>query len=203
MPLLPAQVCQAVSDSYNVEPTVQVADDIRAVITQVAGETIVAIPGTTDIAGWVDDFSTLPVYHSGLGWCHDGFSRCGLLLWMALKPRLKDSLSTTFAGHSLGGALAQVCAVANAYDNGFADTLTTFGSPRVAARWNMTFGPLLKKSLNPTLYVNAGDPVPDVPGKLLFGHKAKHVVLGKPLGGIDPMANHAISLYLKNSTAVS
>lgn len=199
MPLLPSQICQAVSDSYNVEPTVQVADDIRAVITMVTpGEIVVAIPGTTDIAGWVEDFSTWPAYHPTLGWCHDGFARCGLLLWMALKPLLKNGVSTTIAGHSLGGALAQVCAVGNAYDNDAPVTLTTFGSPRIAAQWNMTFGPLLKKSLNPTLYVNDGDPVPSVPGKIMFGHKTKHATLGKSVGGIDPMANHAISLYLKN-----
>lgn len=203
MPLRPDQICQAVSDSYNVKPTVQVADDIRAVVTPIgSGETLVVIPGTTDLAGWLDDFSTLPAYHPGLGWCHEGFSRCGLMLWMALKPLLKNR-ETTIAGHSLGGALAQVCAVANAGDGFQPVTLTTFGSPRVAARWNMTFGPLLKKSLNPTLYVNAGDPVPDVPGRLLFGHKTKHVTIGKPIGGVDPMANHAIALYLKNLSAIS
>ena len=175
---------------------IQVDGHICAVISPHGDETLVAIPGTEYLDQWLIDFDTWPWPAPTLGWCHQGFGRYGRLFWTALREKLPQAGRIVFAGHSLGGAVAEVCAVLSAAEKRTPARVVTFGAPRVAAHWNLTYGPLLRSNLSVDRFVNYGDPVPNAPGVVLFGHKSKATLLGDPAKAVPPMtANHAWLLY--------
>jgi pimeloyl-ACP methyl ester carboxylesterase len=193
-----SEICDAVGAAYDApssKQAIQIKDGIFATIAQYGDETLVCIPGTQNLAEWLVDFSAWPRMFPLIGLCHEGFGMRGLEMAQALKTKLPSTGRLVIGGHSLGGALAQVCAVAL----GTKARIMGFGSPRVAARWNMTFGPALKTNLSVDLFANYGDPVPDLPGKLLFGHKVKETFLGAaPLDCFPSTFYHKWKLYSVN-----
>jgi hypothetical protein len=194
-------ICDRVAAAYAVPPTVQVDDDIRASIAAFGDETWVFIPGTTDFAGWRDDFSAVPWPFPAVGWCHEGFAAKGLELWRGIAPRLPATGRLGIGGHSLGGGLAQICAAMNAYEGRSPCRLVTFGSPRVAALWNVALGRLIGAALEAVGFEHRGDPVPDVPTLPPFKHVIRRRTIGKPLGFPLSTADHALALYARDLRA--
>ena len=202
--LTASQIANALGEAYSATPAqraVQIDDQLYVTIKTYGDDTLALIPGTQDFEQWLVDFSWLPKPFPTLGWCHEGFGKFGLMLWPALKDKLPPTKNLIIGCHSLGAALGQCCAVQIAARGGTC-RVVAMGSPRIAARWNGAFGPLLRAN-SVELYVNRGDPVPDVPGKILFGHKAPHFDLGAPVGGLPiSTADHAITLYQRNLAAL-
>jgi hypothetical protein len=193
--------------AYAGPPDVDAGADARAVFHEFPDELVVVVPGTVSALGWVRDFEWLPYPDPILGRCHGGFLRNGLALWARVKPRVLLALaagkSVTYAGHSLGGAEAQICAALHVAFGWKPPRLVTFGSPRIALWIDRQFRTLLK-SVNARLYKRAGDPVPHVPPIWWFGHVRTNIILGSVLPGSNPSwpfdpvndQNHGIVHYL-------
>ena len=194
-----AQICDFVAASYGERPTWLAADDIRAVGTRVGDEYVVAIPGTTDLAGWLDDLSIWPRAFPTIGLYHEGFGRCGLALAALVLPNLPAGGRVVFAGHSLGAQLAQVLAAVYASVKGKAAPMrvVTVGCPRGAFMGNLTAGGLVRSGIEAVSFRNFGDPVCEVPPRLIWKHNVSLTTLGdRFVENVPTTADHSVALYL-------
>ena len=201
-----AQLAALVRDAYTSPPSVVGTDDVRAVYHWFDDELVVAITGTMTLPGWIRDFEFWPHRDAILGRCHSGFLHNGQMLWALIKPTVliaqTKGLKVTFAGHSLGGAEAQICAAMTVAMGWGVARVVTFGSPRVALWINRDFRRLLS-GVPMRLYKRAGDPVPHVPFIWWFGHVRVNKIIGAMLPGsvsewpLDPVndSNHGIVNY--------
>lgn len=205
-----ADVAAEVSAAYSRAPRVAAAtqivragDNVRAVVRRCGGEVLVAIPGTTDAAGWARDLSAWPAWLPGLGFLHAGFGEGGVALWRALRQALPTSgVRIVFAGHSLGGALAQIAAAQCAAEGRLTFRCVTFGSPRVALAGNWRFSGLIARAIDLVLFSRNGDPIPELPFAPLYLHAGKLKAIGQAVAGAAPMTNHAIDRYLADVKAL-
>ena len=121
-------------------------------------------------------------------------------LWRKIRTELPANQRVVYAGHSLGGALAQVLAAYHAAEGRPPCCVVTFGAPRVAFALNPSFGPLVRRALQAVEYQRAGDPVPEVPTAGLFFYPTRRRPIGKALP--DPIANHSIDRYAADLAAL-
>jgi len=113
-----------------------------------------------------------------VGRVHSGFHSEVNELWPMLEQRLKENQRTLwFAGHSLGGAMAAVCAVrckVSAIPSNPAAILT-YGAPRVG---NRPYASVLK--IKHYRWVNNNDIVPRVPPRWLgYRHMGQEIYLNR------------------------
>ncbi|MGD0639856.1 MAG: hypothetical protein ABSC22_03825 [Roseiarcus sp.] len=162
------------------------------------GELVVAAPGTdpTNALDLIRDARALPSWIPGLGMMHSGFGKGGAALWAKIDRLMRREGLITYVGHSLGGALAEVLAAHHAIHRPRQPfRVIVFGCPRLA--WlNPYFRRLLRSGLEHIEYRNAGDPVTFVPIRAMgYLHGAD----GRTLGAArpDPLANHAVELYVE------
>jgi len=134
-------------------------------------ECVIAFRGTTDIADWLTNLDVKMTEHTESGGkIHHGFARALTGVWTDIHAEImrRDPDAIHLIGHSLGGALATVCAARLAAINQPDIALTTFGCPRVGnrrfVRWLL---PRIDLSIR---YVNRADVVPRVPA---FGFRFK------------------------------
>lgn len=204
-----AQLAQLVLAGYEDTASVSGAFDVRAVFRNFDDELVVAITGTLTPFGWFNDFHFWPHNDVILGRCHSGFLRNGKALWALVKAEVmaadKAGRRVTYAGHSLGGAEAQVCAAMHVAFGLAMPRVVTFGAPRIALWINREFRRLLHDA-DATLYKRAGDPVPHVPFIWWFGHIRVNTIIGAVLPGsralwpLDPVndRNHGIAHYVSD-----
>jgi triacylglycerol lipase len=111
-----------------------------------------------------------------VGWVHRGFKNEVDDLWPRLEQALVNNTRTLwFAGHSLGGAMAAICAgrcrLSHIKSNPRA--LFTFGSPRIGSRRYVNY-----VQMEAYRWVNNNDIVARVPpGWLGFCHKGHEIYL--------------------------
>jgi hypothetical protein len=191
------QLVQLVANSYNLTPDVQVADNVRCSYTNRDDEFVISIPGTTDIAGWIRDFSAWPKWINGLGIIHEGFGSGGQKLWNRVRYDLPHPKMISVVGHSLGGALAQVLCVYMAKNTNLVFRCVTVGSPRVAFKTNWSFHHNINKYKNVKLFGNVGDPITRVPTLPPYSFSTKLIEIGSDPDPIS-MNNHNINLYISN-----
>ena len=202
-----AEIARTVASAYSVAPTVYALDNVQGVYRAVRAGTaidefVVAVPGTTDVQGWLRDFRWWPAMFHPLGWCHRGFGLGGKALWADVRRAVIDiKCPTTYCGHSLGGALAATLAAYHSADPQVTAPcrLVTFGAPRVPLSINLAFSALLRHAAELVAYERDGDPIPHVPPRPLFRRGMRGTEIGSAVFG-DPMANHAIDLYVADLT---
>ncbi|HVT29987.1 MAG TPA: lipase family protein [Lacipirellulaceae bacterium] len=111
-----------------------------------------------------------------VGWVHRGFKHEVDDLWPRLEQALVNNTRTLwFSGHSLGGAMAAICAgrCRLSYIRSNPRALFTFGSPRVGSRRYVNY-----VQIETYRWVNNNDIVPRVPPAWLgFRHKGQEVYL--------------------------
>jgi triacylglycerol lipase len=111
-----------------------------------------------------------------VGWVHRGFKREVDELWPRLEQALVNNTRTLwFSGHSLGGAMAAICAgrCRLSYIRSNPRALYTFGSPRVGNRRYVNY-----VQFEAYRWVNNNDIVPHVPPAWLgYRHKGQEVYL--------------------------
>jgi triacylglycerol lipase len=111
-----------------------------------------------------------------VGWVHRGFKREVDDLWPRLEQALVNNTRTLwFAGHSLGGAMAAICAgrcrLSHIKSNPHA--LFTYGSPRIGNKRYVNY-----VQLEAYRWVNNNDIIPRVPPPWLgYRHKGQEVYL--------------------------
>lgn len=191
-----------VSASYSEKPALQFADDIRLMLDKRDDELLVIVPGTTDLAGWLDDFSAWPSLFPELGFYHFGFGHDGIQLYDLLYAHLPITGMVTYVGHSLGGALAQVLAIMHGRGTLCPFRLVTFGCPRGAAIWNLQAKSYLKSAKDLKRFNRVGDPVPSLPEMPSYKHIIPATSIGKPLLSGGAFTNHNIDLYAADLKAV-
>ncbi|MCC7476671.1 MAG: lipase family protein [Pirellulales bacterium] len=196
-------------------------DGAQAYIFANANDAVVTCRGTQP-GDWNDvraDLDLKRAMAETAGWVHRGFKREVDDLW----PRLEQALATNrrtlwFAGHSLGGAMAAICAgrCKLSYIRSNPRALFTFGSPRIGSRRYVNF-----VQFEAYRWVNNNDIVPRVPPAWLgYRHKGQEVYLnaygkirrltpwqrmkdrwrgfvrGLREGSFDHFADHAIGQYV-------
>jgi triacylglycerol lipase len=155
------------------------------------------------------------------GWVHRGFKSHVDDLWPRLEQALVNNTRTLwFSGHSLGGAMAAICAgrCRLSYIRSNPRALFTYGSPRIGSRRYVNY-----VQLDAYRWVNNNDIVPRVPpGWLGYRHKGQEVYLnaygkirrltgwqrvkdrwrgfvrGLREGSFDHFADHSISQYIQH-----
>jgi triacylglycerol lipase len=158
------------------------------------------------------------------GWVHRGFKREVDDLWPRLEQALVNNTRTLwFTGHSLGGAMAAICAgrCRLSYIRSNPRALFTYGSPRIGSRRYVNY-----VQLEAYRWVNNNDIVPRVPPNWLgFRHKGQEVYLnaygkirrltgwqrvkdrwrgfvrGLREGRFDHFADHSIGQYIQHIRA--
>lgn len=122
---------------------------------------LVIFRGTDDLRDVLNDITFIPI-NTIVGKVHKGFHDAFLLIYHQLSQKLAHTNKRLFlTGHSLGGALATICA---AYFRNKNPLLITFGSPKVGTRkfWQYV------KNINHIRWVNTYDIVCKIP--LFFCH---------------------------------
>jgi hypothetical protein len=155
------------------------------------GITVVAFPGTHDIADVLRDLRAWPVRDPRLGYCHAGIRDGALALahQIALDTAGRRLVLT---GHSLGGGYALVVGALFAADHMAPAAIVTFGAPRPGFA-------TLARLLRPVprrLYRNGNDPVPCVPWLMgLYRTPGATSFIGRPRP--DPIQCHFIERYIE------
>ncbi|WP_127584443.1 lipase family protein [Paenibacillus koleovorans] len=137
-------------------------------VLESASEIIVAFRGTSSQSDWMSNAMARQVkykYAKDAGWTHHGFTeiyssaRKNVLAALA---KLSDSKRLFITGHSLGGALATLCALDVASNTKFRTPVVyTYGSPRVG---NQTFADAFNKRVSVGHRIaNQYDVVPHLP----------------------------------------
>lgn len=130
--------------------------------------------------------------HSGF---HGSFGRLSTALLPIIERLGAGGRPVVITGHSLGGALATLCALAVRCRLGLRVSLITFGSPRVG---NRVFRSLFSEHIVAAWRcVNAGDPVTSVPAACMgFVHVGTPVLLNDTNGDLVPRPNDFELWYL-------
>lgn len=197
-----ADLAEMTAASYGEAPTLSLAADVRCVVRRVGDETAVICPGTVSIEGWLRDFSAWPAWLPRLGPMHEGFGSGGWALWREVWPLL-GGRRVTYAGHSLGGAVALVLAALHARHRrarrAWPCRVVVFGAPRVPFMLNPIFHFI---GADATAYERWGDPVPGVPFRPWYRRGVRSTTIGTRIVSIDALRNHAIALYAADLRAL-
>ena len=148
-------------EAYNVVPDIgQVDTASRAIVRQTPCGLVVAFRGSDNRACWEADFDAFPMDVDGIGRLHRGIWQA----WEAMSEAVLAAINgkpVTLVGHSLGGALALMCAIQMTVSGNPPAAVWGFEPPRISP--GPEFGPLLAH-VPITLYRNGLDIVPTLPG---------------------------------------
>lgn len=197
------------SSSFNPNLALRCAESIRAVAnktleanvvnkatdTQVrveqahTGEFVIIFPGSASWRDWLTNLKFAKTkWRDGVK-VHEGFLEAFRSVAGEILTRVSGAQSVIITGHSLGGALATLCADAAADMGVDVDAVYTFGSPRVG---NGEFARQYNEELADVTFriVNARDPVSHAPpffmayqhvDTLAYLHKDGSLRLDQPL----------------------
>lgn len=201
-------------------------DGSQAYIFENAHDCVVACRGT-EPNEWNDikaDANAIHAIAETIGRVHSGFKREVDDLWPALEQTLVENEKPTwFTGHSLGGAMATICAgrCRLSHIRSIPRELYTFGSPRVGTSRYVNHSPVQH-----TRWINNNDIVARVPPTWLgYRHCGEEIYLnaygkvrkltgwqrtkdrwrgffsGLKQGRIDHFSDHSIHHYVKHIRA--
>ena len=165
-------------------------------------EAVISIRGTKNLADWKTDLhgttSEAPEFYTGMK-AHTGFLTRYLSFAGGVREvvdglrRAGAARKVLVTGHSLGGALAELCALDLRAEDHKDVTLYTFGAPRV---WADAATAKKFRAICPESYrvVNPHDMVPRSPPG--FAHHEGEWSIPEPFGKDGAIEAHAIASYL-------
>ncbi|GFZ96910.1 lipase [Paenibacillus marchantiophytorum] len=182
-------------------------------IAESDGQIVIVFRGTHSTSDWISDSIARQIvfpYAKEGGLSHKGFTdiyESARKQILAALRKLSADKTLYITGHSLGGALAALCAADLATNTKFkSPSVYTFASPRVG---NPTFAELFNRRTGPHYRIyNTNDIVPDLPPVIYkslrtdkiyhYLHVKKAVELTFQAGSVA--ANHAIGNYFAELT---
>lgn len=157
-----ARLIQELYDGTTKPNVTHQGTDTQALVYPGAAFTYVIFPGTASCQDWITDVRIGKVPWIK-GRVHAGFREATRSVLPAILKQLYVGKPLVIAGHSLGGALAMLCASAiREMGHNPIQSVYTFGQPRVG---NWSFAAHYDANLHDETFrvVNAGDLVPKVP----------------------------------------
>lgn len=180
-------------------------------IAQSPGRIVIAFRGTEDLDDVMKDLELVQVpypFVKGAGQTHKGFTdlygRAVRNTVLETTRGLSAAKTLTVTGHSLGGAIATLCALDLAANSKFRrPRIVTFGSPRVG---DPAFVNAFRRYVRDSVRIyNANDWIPHFPPRSVLGFHYRHV--GRPVelrfNRGSPLANHRIASYFGALCAAS
>lgn len=177
--------------AYDAPPDIGQLDSAsRAIVRQTEGGLVVSFRGSDNDACWAADFDAFPMDVDGIGKLHRGIWRA----WEAISRSVLaaiDGKPVTLVGHSLGGALALMCAIEMTASGNAPGAVWGFEPPRISP--GPEFGPLLEH-VPITLYRNGNDIVPMVPPD--WFHPVPLTAIGTPSVPFDNPYDHKMEFVI-------
>lgn len=196
-------------------------DGSQAYLFENQHDCVVAFRGT-EPNEWNDlkaDIDAISVAAETIGRVHRGFKKEVDDLWPVIEQRLiRNQKTLWFCGHSLGGAMAAICAgrCYLSHIKSMPQALYTFGSPRVGNnryvnhvkleffRWvnnndivtHVLPAWLRYRHTGQEVYINAYGRVREMTGWQRSKDRWRGFVMGIKQGKIDNFADHSIDLYI-------
>jgi predicted lipase len=184
----PHEYALLAQEAYIAKPDIGDADSAsRAIVRQTSAGLCIAFPGTDNLDCWSADFDIELVSVPGAGDVHRGF----LDAWRAISVPVLAAVNgqpVTLVGHSLGAAIAIMCAMDMTVSGNPPASVFAFEPPRVSP--DLTIRALLSK-VPVHLYKNGLDIVPDVPPG--WNHAGLLTHIGKPVLPFPNVRDHAIA----------
>jgi len=147
-----------------------ISTDCHVHVINESTRTIIAFRGTTTLTDWLHDFKILRTkvdYLNGT-LVHRGFMKQYNSIREELLKLVPEGLPIICCGHSLGGALATVCALDLALQREDQVSCCTYGSPRVG---NLKFAKLFNREVAVSFRcVFKKDPITFTPLPIRFRH---------------------------------
>jgi len=186
-------------------------------------ELVIAFRGT-EVSQWNDvkaDLRVWPVISETIGRVHRGFKQEVDDLWPLIENRLLNNTKQLWiCGHSLGAAMATICASRCLFSNVQSDNLTlfTYGSPRVGSKKYITHSNVIDKRwvnnndivtrvppvwlgyrhIGDEIYLNAYGKVRKMSGYQRIKDRMRGFIGGLKQGRVDHFSDHSINGYIKH-----
>jgi triacylglycerol lipase len=179
-------------EAYASPPDIGIADSAsRAILRHTADGLCVAFRGTDDLASFAADFDIAPFDVAGVGKVYKGFWDA----WDAISlPVLAATAGqkVTLVGHSLGAAIALMCAAYMTVGGNPPSAVYGFEPPRVGCDMGVR---IVLGSVPVFLFKNGHDVVPDLPPGGI--HAADLTPIGKPAELLPNLIDHQIARVIQ------
>jgi pimeloyl-ACP methyl ester carboxylesterase len=178
--------------SYDAAPDIgQIDSASRAIVRQTDAGLVIAFRGSDNERCWAADFDAFPMDVDGIGKLHRGIWQA----WGAMASPVLAAINgkpVTLVGHSLGAALALMCAIEMTVSGNAPVAVWGFAPPRISP--GPEFAALLKH-VPIDLYRNGNDVVPMVPPD--WYHPSPLKAIGTAELPFDNPFDHEMRRYLK------
>lgn len=165
-------------------------DNCSCIIFENETELVCSFRGTDDKKDLLSDFQIFTRKEGNLGFVHRGFKKEADKIYKLIEPFIiKSDKKIWITGHSLGGAIALICA-SRLYKLVCFQKLVTFGSPKVGN----TFFCSSLNDLNHDRWVNGKDEIVKLPLFNFTHHGNCYKIKKRWFKYFD----HRISSYIKN-----
>lgn len=194
----PHDLAMIAQEAYDVSPDIgSVNSASRAIVRQTPGGLVIAFRGSDNDACWEADFDAIPIDVDGIGKLHRGIWGA----WEAISEPVFaaiDGKPVTLVGHSLGGAMALMCAIQMVVSGNSPVAVLGFEPPRISP--GPEFGALLSH-VPITLYRNGLDIVPMLP--VDWHHPVPLTQIGTPEVPFDNPFDHRMEKVIQALSALS
>lgn len=175
-------------EAYSATPDIGLADSAsRAIIRHTADGLCIAFPGTDNLASFAADFDIEPFVVAGIGTVYKGFFDAFDAISLPVLAA-SSGQSVTLVGHSLGAAMALMCAAYMTAGGNPPAAVYGFEPPRVGVDAGVV---AVLAGVPVSLFRNGNDAVTDVPPG--GNHAAPLISIGKPAFPFPNLTDHQIA----------
>lgn len=186
--MTPHDAALIAQEAYTATPDIGIADSAsRAILRHTDVGLVVAFPGTDNLASFAADFDIEPFDVAGVGKVYKGFWDA----WDAISLPVLAAASgqpVTLVGHSLGAAIALMCAAYMTVGGNPPAAVYGFEPPRVGVDMGVR---TVLANIPVHLFRNGNDAVPDVPPGGI--HAALLTQIGAPAFPFPNLTDHQIA----------